>query len=39
MADSGGDIELEQFRAEARAWLEENCPPSVRKQAGPWPWP
>ena len=22
--------DLEQFRAETRAWLEENCPPSMR---------
>src|SRR5579872_5022589 len=29
MADFGAD--LETFRAEARAWLEENAPPSVRK--------
>ena len=28
MADFGGD--LETFRAEARAWLEENAPKSVR---------
>jgi len=34
MADSGGDIELEAFRAEARAWLEENCPPSIRNKPG-----
>ena len=24
------DAELDGFRAEARAWLEENCPPSMR---------
>src|SRR5579863_1946259 len=30
MADFGAD--LETFRAEARAWLEENAPPSVRRQ-------
>ena len=29
MADFGGD--LETFRAEARAWLEENAPQSVRR--------
>ncbi len=29
MADSGGD-DLEAFRAEARAWLEENHPKSLR---------
>ncbi|MFY8075428.1 MAG: acyl-CoA dehydrogenase, partial [Sphingorhabdus lacus] len=22
--------DLESFRAEARAWLEENCPPEMR---------
>jgi alkylation response protein AidB-like acyl-CoA dehydrogenase len=30
MADSGGDIDLEGFRAEARAWLEANFPASLR---------
>jgi alkylation response protein AidB-like acyl-CoA dehydrogenase len=30
MADFGA-TELETFRAEARAWLEENCPKSVRR--------
>jgi alkylation response protein AidB-like acyl-CoA dehydrogenase len=34
MADFGADADLEAFRAEARAWLEENCPKSVRGQAG-----
>ncbi len=29
MADTAVD-ELETFRAEARTWLEENCPPSMR---------
>jgi alkylation response protein AidB-like acyl-CoA dehydrogenase len=29
MADFGGDIDT--FRREARAWLEENCPKSVRR--------
>ncbi|MEZ5999268.1 acyl-CoA dehydrogenase family protein [Hyphomonas sp.] len=29
MADTAVD-ELETFRAEARSWLEENCPPSMR---------
>jgi alkylation response protein AidB-like acyl-CoA dehydrogenase len=33
MADFGGDAELEDFRAEARAWLEENFPASLRKNA------
>ncbi|MDE2487275.1 MAG: acyl-CoA dehydrogenase family protein [Alphaproteobacteria bacterium] len=30
MADAGGDIELEAFRAEARKWLEANFPPSLK---------
>ena len=30
MADSGGDLELEAFRGEARAWLEANFPPSLK---------
>ncbi|HEY8003981.1 MAG TPA: acyl-CoA dehydrogenase family protein [Phenylobacterium sp.] len=30
MADSGGDIELEGFRAEARAWLDANFPSSLK---------
>jgi alkylation response protein AidB-like acyl-CoA dehydrogenase len=30
MADFGA-TELETFRAEARAWLDENCPKSVRR--------
>jgi alkylation response protein AidB-like acyl-CoA dehydrogenase len=29
MADFGGDIDA--FRGEARAWLEENCPKSLRR--------
>ncbi|HBJ93837.1 MAG TPA: acyl-CoA dehydrogenase, partial [Hyphomonadaceae bacterium] len=29
MAD-GMDPTLDQFRAETRAWLEENCPASMR---------
>jgi len=29
MADFGGDLELEEFRGEARAWLEANFPPSL----------
>ena len=33
MADFGGDA-LETFRAEARAWLEENFPPSLRRTEG-----
>jgi alkylation response protein AidB-like acyl-CoA dehydrogenase len=34
MADSTGDIELDGFRAEARAWLEANFPPSLKGKAG-----
>jgi alkylation response protein AidB-like acyl-CoA dehydrogenase len=34
MADFGSDLELEEFRAEARAWLEENFPASLRGQTG-----
>jgi len=30
MADFGAD--LDAFRAEARAWLEENAPQGVRRQ-------
>lgn len=33
MADAGGDVELEGFRAEARAWLEANFPPSLKGKA------
>lgn len=32
MADFGGDIELEDFRAEARAWLDANFPASLKGQ-------
>lgn len=32
MADFGKDIGLEDFRAEARAWLEANFPPSLKGQ-------
>src|SRR5581483_8331910 len=32
MADFGVDTDLEAFRKEARAWLEENAPKGVRKQ-------
>src|SRR5580704_12355373 len=32
MADFGADTDLEAFRKEARAWLEENAPQGVRKQ-------
>jgi alkylation response protein AidB-like acyl-CoA dehydrogenase len=34
MADFGADNELETFRAEARAWLEDNFPQSLRGQPG-----
>jgi alkylation response protein AidB-like acyl-CoA dehydrogenase len=34
MADTTGDIELDGFRAEARAWLEANFPPSLKGKAG-----
>ena len=30
MADFGGDLELEEFRTEARAWLEANFPASLK---------
>jgi len=30
MADFGGDTDLEAFRAEAKAWLEANFPPSLK---------
>jgi alkylation response protein AidB-like acyl-CoA dehydrogenase len=33
MADFGGDLELEDFRAEARAWLAENFPASLKGKA------
>lgn len=34
MADFGSDVALEEFRAEARAWLEENFPASLRGKPG-----
>ncbi|MBA4010832.1 MAG: acyl-CoA dehydrogenase [Phenylobacterium sp.] len=34
MADFGSDLELEDFRAQARAWLEENFPASLRGKPG-----
>ncbi|HEY9216957.1 MAG TPA: acyl-CoA dehydrogenase family protein [Phenylobacterium sp.] len=34
MADFGADVDLEAFRAEARAWLEANFPSSLAGQAG-----
>jgi alkylation response protein AidB-like acyl-CoA dehydrogenase len=35
MADFGAaDVELEDFRAEARAWLEANFPPELKGKAG-----
>jgi alkylation response protein AidB-like acyl-CoA dehydrogenase len=33
MADFGADVELEDFRAEARAWIEANFPPALRGKA------
>ena len=33
MADFGGDLELEDFRAEARAWLDANFPASLQGKA------
>ncbi|HEY2710027.1 MAG TPA: acyl-CoA dehydrogenase family protein [Caulobacteraceae bacterium] len=33
MADSSGDIELDGFRAEARAWLDQNFPKSLKGKA------
>jgi alkylation response protein AidB-like acyl-CoA dehydrogenase len=30
MADFGGDVDLEEFRAEARAWVEANFPASLK---------
>ena len=30
MADFGGEVELEEFRGQARAWLEANFPASLR---------
>ncbi len=34
MADFGTDLDLDTFRATARAWLEENFPASLRTAAG-----
>jgi alkylation response protein AidB-like acyl-CoA dehydrogenase len=34
MADAGGDLELEAFRAEARAWLDANFPASLKGVGG-----
>jgi alkylation response protein AidB-like acyl-CoA dehydrogenase len=33
MADAGGDLELEAFRAQARDWIEANFPASLRGKA------
>src|SRR5689334_3230354 len=33
MADFGGDVDLDAFRAEARAWIQENFPPSLKGKA------
>ncbi len=37
MAEPGG-ADLEAFRAEARAWLEENCSGLAARPAGRSPW-
>ena len=34
MADFGADVELEDFRAEARAWLDANFPKSLKGKGG-----
>ena len=34
MADFGSELVLEEFRTEARAWLEENFPASLRGKPG-----
>ncbi|MCR5881064.1 acyl-CoA dehydrogenase family protein [Phenylobacterium sp. J367] len=34
MADFGGDVDLEAFRAEARGWIAENFPKSLEGKAG-----
>ncbi|MFN3514995.1 MAG: acyl-CoA dehydrogenase family protein [Phenylobacterium sp.] len=34
MADDTGNLELEAFRAEARAWLEANFPPALKGKGG-----
>ena len=34
MADDAGDTNLETFRAEAKAWLAANFPPSLKGKAG-----
>ena len=34
MADFGSDLGLEEFRGEARAWLEANFPPSLQGKGG-----
>ena len=33
MADFGTDVELEEFRGEARDWLAANFPPALKGQA------
>jgi alkylation response protein AidB-like acyl-CoA dehydrogenase len=33
MADFGSDLELENFRAEARTWIEANFPPALKGKA------
>ena len=37
MADFGGDAEA--FRLEARSWLEENFPASLKEQSDAARWP
>src|SRR5690242_8681553 len=34
MADAGGDVELESFRAEARDWIKANFPESLKRNPG-----
>lgn len=34
MADAGGDVELEAFRAEAKTWLDANFPASLKGMGG-----
>jgi alkylation response protein AidB-like acyl-CoA dehydrogenase len=34
MADFGGDLELEDFRAEAKAWLDANFPAALQGKGG-----
>ena len=34
MADAGGDVELESFRAEAAAWIKDNFPEGLKRNPG-----